>query len=112
MEIKGQVIQLLDLQSGTGKEDKEWKKQEYILETLDAKYPKKVCVAVWGEKIDQFNIQVGETITASIEVESREFNDRWYTNIQAWKIERENSVSKESLHTEDNPLGEANNPNF
>jgi len=88
MEIKGKVIQLLDLQSGEGKNGT-WKKQEYIIETLDSKYPKKVCVAVWGDKIDQFAMQQGDNVVASIEVESREFNGRWYTNVQAWRIQKE-----------------------
>ena len=88
MEIKGKVIQLLDLQSGEGKNGT-WRKQEYILETIDSKYPKKVCVAVWGDKIDQFALQQGDNVVASIEVESREFNGRWYTNVQAWRVQKE-----------------------
>lgn len=88
MEIKGKIIQLLDLESGEGKNGT-WKKQEYIIETLDSKYPKKVCVAVWGDKIDQFALKQDETVTASIEIESREFNSKWYTNVQAWRIQRE-----------------------
>lgn len=87
MEIKGKVVQLLDLQSGEGKNGT-WKKQEYIIETLDSKYPKKICVAVWGDKIDQFAMNVGEDVTASIEVESREFNGKWYTNVQAWRVQK------------------------
>lgn len=88
MEIKGKVVQLLELQSGEGKNGT-WKKQEYIIETLDSKYPKKVCVSVWGDKIDQFAMQQGENVIASIEVESREFNGKWYTNIQAWRVQKD-----------------------
>lgn len=90
MEIKGKIIGILPLQSGEGKNGT-WRKQDYILETLDSKYPKKVCLAVWGDKIDQFGIQEGEDVVASIEVESREFNGKWYTNVQAWKIQRESA---------------------
>ena len=43
----------------------------------------------WGDKIDQFNIQKGETVTASIDLESREYNGRWYTDVKAWKISRD-----------------------
>ena len=88
MELKGKVVGILDLQTGEGRNGT-WRKQEYVLETLDAKYPKKVCVAVWGDKIDQFGLQVGEEVIASIEIESREFNGRWYTNVQAWRVQRE-----------------------
>ncbi len=58
-----------------------------IIET-EGTYPKKVCVSIWGDKIDQFGLKEGERITASVNVESREFNNRWYTDVKAWKIER------------------------
>src|SRR5688500_13006887 len=89
MEVKGKVIQLLPLQSGMGKKGS-WKKQEFIIET-QSQYPKKVCLSVWGDKIDQFNISAGQLISASVELESREYNGRWYTEARAWKIEKNNS---------------------
>jgi Protein of unknown function (DUF3127). len=64
-----------------------WKKQEYILET-DAAYPKKICFNAWGDKVDQFNIQEGEELVVSVDLESREFNGRWYTDVRAWKVDR------------------------
>jgi len=85
MEISGKVVQLLPLQSGQGKNGTPWKKQEFILET-GGQYPKKVCISAWGDKVDQFAIQAGEQITASIEVESREYNGKWYTDIKIWKV--------------------------
>lgn len=85
MEISGKVVQLLPLQSGQGKTGTPWKKQEFILET-EGQYPKKVCLAAWGDKVDQFAIQAGEQITASIEVESREYNGKWYTDVKIWKV--------------------------
>lgn len=85
MEITGTVISLLPLQSGQGKNGSAWKKQEFILET-PGQYPKKVCVSLWGEKVDETRISVGEKVTASINIESREYNGRWYTDVRAWKI--------------------------
>lgn len=87
MEITGKVIQMLPMQTGAGRNGADWKKQEFVLETTD-QYPKKVCISMWGDKIDQFNIQPGEDVTVSISVESREYNGKWYTNVQAWKVER------------------------
>lgn len=86
MEIKGKIVSILEMQTGEGKNGS-WKKQEYILET-GGDYPKKVCIAVWGDKVDTFAIKEGETVIASIEVESREFNSKWYTNVQAWRVQR------------------------
>ncbi|MGY6558974.1 MAG: DUF3127 domain-containing protein [Nitritalea sp.] len=88
MDITGTVIQILAEQSGSSRNGNTWRKQEYIIET-PGNYPKKVCLAVWGDKIEQFGIQQGETITAGIEIESREYNSRWYTDIKAWRVERE-----------------------
>lgn len=81
MEIAGKIIQVLDMQSGVGRNGTEWKKQDYVLETAD-QYPKKVCFNIWGDKIDQFAVQVGEDVTVSISVESREYNGRWYTDVR------------------------------
>ena len=86
MEITGTISSLLELQTGEGRNGP-WKKQEFILET-DDQYPRKVCIAVWGEKIDQFELKTGEKVTVSINVESREFNGRWYTDVKAWKIDK------------------------
>ena len=86
MEIRGKIIQTLPLATGEGKNGP-WKKQEYILETLE-NYPKKVCFNVWGEKVDQFAIKDEETITLHFDLESREFNGRWYTDVKAWRVDR------------------------
>ena len=89
MELEGKIIQINPLQSGEGRNGT-WKKQEYIVETK-SQYPKKVCVTVWGDKIDQFNLQQNEDVTLSIELESREYNNRWYTDVRAWKVDRASS---------------------
>jgi Domain of unknown function (DUF3127) len=86
MELKGKVIQLLAMQSGMGKKG-QWKKQEFIVETQE-QYPKKVCLSAWGDKIDQFNVKEGDLLNVSVNLESREYNGRWYTEARAWKLEK------------------------
>ena len=86
MEVKGRVTQLLAQQSGMGKKGP-WKKQEFILET-QSQYPKKICFSIWGDKIDQYNLAVGDMLNVSVDLESREYNGRWYTEARAWKIEK------------------------
>ncbi len=86
MELTGTIVNILPEQSGEGRNGP-WRKQEFILET-EGMYPKKVCVAVWGEKIDQFAIKEGEKVTAAVNIESREFNGRWYTDVKAWKLDK------------------------
>lgn len=87
MEITGTVVNLLPLQSGQGKNGV-WKKQEFIMET-PGQYPKKVCLSLWGEKVDEIKIATGDKITASINIESREYNGRWYTDVRAWKVAKQ-----------------------
>ncbi|KKB47871.1 hypothetical protein HMPREF1212_03720 [Parabacteroides sp. HGS0025] len=90
MEITGKIIAVLPEQGGTSKSGNEWKKQEYVLEMNDqSQYPKKVCFQIFGaDRIAQAAIQPGETLTVSIDIDSREYQGRWFTNISAWKVER------------------------
>lgn len=86
MEITGRIIQKLDLQKGTSAKG-EWKKQEFIIETND-KFPKKVCISGWAEKVDDLNrYNIDDSVKVSVNVESREYNGKWYTDIRFWKIE-------------------------
>jgi len=89
LQITGKIIEILEEQSGTGKNG-EWRKQEFILE-IAGQYPKPVCVVQWGDNIDKFGVTEGETLTAHIDIQSREYNGRWYTDVKAWKIERSES---------------------
>lgn len=88
MEITGKIIAVLPEQGGVSKVGNEWKKQEYVLETYD-QYPKKICFHLFGaDRIQQAAIQAGEDLTIYFDIESREYNGKWYTNINAWKVER------------------------
>ena len=88
MEITGKIIAVLPERGGVSKTGNEWKMQEYVLETHE-QYPKKICFNVFGaDKIAQFNIQAGEVLTVSFDIDSREYNGRWYNDIRAWKVDR------------------------
>src|SRR5688572_9397215 len=87
MQVTAKLIQLLPLQTGNGKNG-EWRKQDIIVETGD-KFPKKICVSVWGDKIDASKLKPGNMLKIDFDVESREYNSRWYTDVKAWKIEVE-----------------------
>jgi Protein of unknown function (DUF3127). len=85
LEISGRLLKVLPEQRGNGRNG-EWVKQDFILETTE-QYPKKVCLSAWGDKVaDLTRISVGDTLTVSFNVESREFNERWYTDLRAWRI--------------------------
>lgn len=83
MEISGTVTQVLPLQTGMGKKG-QWKKQDFIIQTA-AQYPKNLCLSLWGDKTE--TVTEGQQVTASINLESREYNGKWYTEVRAWKVE-------------------------
>lgn len=87
MTIAAKFIQLLPLQTGKGKNG-EWKKQDILVET-DGQYPKKVCISIWGDKINEGQLQIGNLLKIEFDIESREYNSKWYTDVKAWKIEVE-----------------------
>jgi hypothetical protein len=84
LELTGKIIQVLPERSGTSARGP-WRKQEYIIE-VPGDFPKKVCFMLWGDKIDQFRIQPGQDLTVSVDLESREYNGRWYTDVKAWRV--------------------------
>lgn len=85
MQLTAKLVQLLPLQTGAGKNGP-WKKQDIIVET-EGQYPKKVCISIWGDKINDSLLKTGAMLTISFDVESREYNGRWYTDVKAWKVE-------------------------
>ena len=86
MEISGKIIAVLPIATGQGKNGT-WRSQDYVLETAD-QYPKKVCFNLFGDKIDQFPMAIDDQVNVSFDVESREYNGRWYTTVRAWIIEK------------------------
>lgn len=88
MDFKGKVIMVMPVTTGTSKAGKPWSKQDFVVETVGSQYPKKAALTLWGEdKINQYDLQPGLEATFHIELESREYNGRWYTEARAWKIE-------------------------
>jgi hypothetical protein len=91
LELSGKVIQILSEQSGTGKNG-QWSKQDFIIET-EEQYPRKVCFSAWGEKVAMIkSLKTGALVKVSFNVDSREFNGKWYTDLRLWKIETAESA--------------------
>ena len=105
MELTGKITHVLAEKSGTSSRGG-WRKQEYVVE-IPGDYPKSVCFMVWGDKIHQFTITEGETLTVRIDLESREYNGRWYTDVKAWRIERANESQHAGGDDAPPPIDEA-----
>ena len=101
LEISGRLNQYLPEVSGTGKNGTTWTKRDFIIETVD-NFPKKICISAWGDKTAELNnIGIGEMIKVSFDVQSREYNGKWYTDLRAWKIERVGAAGQSQVQTQE-----------
>jgi len=89
LEFEGNLVKVLSEVTGQGKNGA-WVKQDFVLETED-QYPKKACFTAWGDKAaDLKTFSLGEKLRVTFSVESREYNDRWYTDLRAFRIDQTN----------------------
>lgn len=84
----GRVIAIMDERSGISKNGSTWREREYVIKEDAGKYPKTICIKVKGENIGKFNIQLGETITAHINIDAHDWQGKWFNEVVAWKIDR------------------------
>ena len=89
MELTGKIIAVLPERGGTSaRTGSEWKLGTYVLETMD-QYPRKMCFEVFGaDRIQQFNIQLGEILTVSFDIDAHEYQGRWFNGIRAFRVDR------------------------
>lgn len=92
MEITGKIIVACEPRGGVSQRTgNSWKMQEFVIETHE-QYPKKCMFNVFGEdRLREFNIQVGDELTVSFDIDAREYNGRWYNDIRAWRVVRVDS---------------------
>lgn len=85
MELQGKVIAVLPERSGVSARG-EWKAQSFVIETHE-QYPKKLCFDVFGaDRLAQFNIQSGEELLVSFDIDAHEYQGRWFNSIRAWNV--------------------------
>ena len=108
LEITGKLIQKLAVQQGVSKTGNNWMKQEFVIETQE-QYPRKICANLWGDKTDMLNqFAEGQLVKVSFDLESREFNGKWYTDVKAWKLEPAADPDHAGgLHADHSPSGSA-----
>lgn len=95
LQLKGTVDKILEEKSGESKNGP-WRKRDFILKT-QGDYPKQICITQWGDSIDKADVQKGEEIVAHIDIQSREYNGNWYTDVKAWKIEKVSGQETSSM---------------
>ena len=87
MTITGTIKQILPEQSGVSKAGKQWRIRDQILDiTENPQYPKLLCFALMNDRIDAASIAEGQRVTIDCDIDSREYNGRWYTSVTAWRV--------------------------
>jgi len=87
MEIKGKVLKILPAQTGQGRNG-EWKKQGFVIEQEGGgSFPRKLHFQVWNDKVNVGSLVIGSPVTVFFDPESREFQDKWYTDLTAWRVD-------------------------
>ena len=89
MELTGKIIAILDPRGGvSNRTGNTWKSQEYVIE-VPGQYPRRCVFTVFGEdRLTQFNIQMGEELTVSFDIDAHEYNGRWFNDIRAYNVVR------------------------
>lgn len=99
MNVKGKVVSILPVASGTSKAGNEYKKGGFVIETTEDNYPKKIAFSLFGEDKIKTCPEVGELVNVSFDITSREFNGKWYHDISAWQIAHTGNPTKTSEPT-------------
>ena len=103
MDFTGKIIFALPAKSGLKKNGESWKSQEFVIENTEGQYPKKMCFNVFGEdKINSFDIKLGEELKVSFDVDAKQWQERWFNSINAWKVERVGATATNSTQSNTN----------
>ena len=88
MEFTGRIIQALEPRGGvSNRTGNPWKMQDFVIEETIGQYPKRMVFNVFGEdNLSRFNIQVGQELTVSFDINAREYNGRWYNDVRVWNV--------------------------
>ena len=92
MNIVAKITEIMPKVTGEGKNGT-WQKQDFVVET-DGQYPQNICFTVWGDKIDVSKFEIGTRYSVDFDASSRRYNDRWFTELKAWKVAKEQGNSE------------------
>jgi len=104
MEVTGKLIKKLDLETGTSKAGKEWKKQSIVIDTGND-FNNEVCVSAFGDKVGQMNkLEIGMDVSVLCNVYSREYNGRYFHNIDGYFFSNQSNISSEKIKNEEEDM--------
>lgn len=82
-ELMGKVKLLQETQTfGSG-----FQKREIVVTVEEGKYPQDICLEFVQDKINLLeSLSVGQKVTVTFDIRGREYNGRYYNNLQGWKV--------------------------
>ena len=84
---RGTVIRVLPVQEGVSKAGNAWRKGAFVIET-ESQYPRTICFNIWNNRIDEYALTEGDFVEVRFDVESREYMERWYTDVTAYSVSK------------------------
>jgi len=95
LQITGQLKKVMNPETGTTKSGKKWKRQAFLIEYQDGNYTKQVSIQAKSDAVINVvsHARINDTLVCDINVESREWNDRFYTDVTAWKVQIKSDIS-------------------
>ena len=106
MEVTGKLVKKLELETGTSKAGKEWQKQSIVIDTGND-FNNEVCISAFGDKLEQMNkLEVGMEVSVLCNVYSREYNGRYFHNIDGYFFTNQSNKSSDKIQNggEDMPF--------
>ena len=86
MELTGKIIAQMDARKGVSARG-EWMAQDFVLETFDNNFPRKMVFTVFGaDKLQRFNIQLGQSVSVSFDIDAHQYQNKWYNSIRAFDV--------------------------
>jgi hypothetical protein len=102
-KITGAIIKVGEIQKGVSKAGNNWVKQEYVLQTM-GEHPKTIAFNLMGKRVAEYPMQLGEVVTISFDINSREYNGRWHTDITAWAVSKEEPQAEHITNQPNNTM--------
>jgi hypothetical protein len=67
--------------------DSGFTKREMVVIVEDGKYPQEINIEFVQDKVNLLDsLQTGQTVTVTFDIRGREYNGRYFNNLQGWKI--------------------------
>lgn len=100
MKIKGKIIDILPKQTGVSRNGTKWSILEFVIHSEEStpQYPNAICFQIYGDdKINKFSYKVGDNVTVSFNINSKKYNNKYFTTISAWGVYGETTPTPKNV---------------